>query len=329
MEPIALFLAVLAFVLAVPAPKLLHRARFSARSPRVAMLVWQTMALAGGLSLVGAPIVYGLSPFGASLPHAVTTALQLALPEDYAALAELDVHPGHIFALCLGVLLGGHLLLTLARTYLRVRSARRRHRQLVDLLSTPLAPEDGSSVRTRGAGRSVHEAQVIESEAPLAYCLPGRTNARSVTVLSRGLLEQLTGEEVAAVVAHEKTHLVQRHHLLTMAFEAWYRALPWLPTTRYGREAVLELTEMLADDGAVNHHSRQDLLRALALSSPESESAVPGIAEPAAAGTTQITGVRLQRLLLPPTPLGAGALSAIVASSAALLAVPTVLLLSS
>ena len=185
MELIALFLAVLAFVLAVPAPKLLHRARFSARSPRVAMLVWQTMALAGGLSLVGAPIVrFGLSPFGASLPHAVTTALQLALPEDYAALAELDVHPGHIFALCLGVLLGGHLLLTLARTDLRVRSARRRHRQLVDLLSTPLAPEDGSFVRTRGAGRSVHEAQVIESEAPLAYCLPGDERP-SATVLSR------------------------------------------------------------------------------------------------------------------------------------------------
>ena len=329
MEPIALFLAVLAFVLAVPAPKLLHRARFSARSPRVAMLVWQTMALAGGLSLVGAPIVYGLSPFGASLPHAVTTALQLALPEDYAALAELDVHPGHIFALCLGVLLGGHLLLTLARTYLRVRSADAATANWWTCSPLPWRLQDGSSVRTRGAGRSVHEAQVIESEAPLAYCLPGRTNARSVTVLSRGLLEQLTGEEVAAVVRPREDALGAApspadHGLRSLVPGASVAADHPL---RAG--GGVGATEMFADDGALNHHSRQDLLRALALSSPESESAVPGIAEPAAAGTTQITGVRLQRLLLPPTPLGAGALSAIVASSAALLAVPTVLLLSS
>lgn len=323
MEPIALFLALLAAVLAVPVPKLLHRARFSARSPRVAMLVWQAIALAGGLSLVGAPIVYGLSPFGASLPEAVTRAFMVVVAEDYAALGDLDVHPAHIFALCLGLLLGGHLLLTLIRTYLRVRSARRRHRQLVDLLSTPLLSEENPAVH---AGRGHHEAQIIESAAPLAYCLPGRTNARSVTVLSRGLLEQLTGEEVAAVVAHENTHLVQRHHLLTVAFEAWYRALPWLPTTRYGREAVLELTEMLADDGALSRHSREDLLRALALSSPDPE-ADHQPAQAAGTHTTHITGARLQRLLIPPEPLARPAIAAAAAASAALLAVPTVLLL--
>lgn len=307
------------------------------------MLVWQAIALAGGLSLVGAPIVYGLSPFGGSLPQAVSTALQLSLEEDYAALSELDVHPGHIFALCLGLLLAGHLLLTLIRTYLRVRSARRRHRQLVDLLSTPLGPDESPAVQALHPGRGLHEAQVIESAAPLAYCLPGRTNARSVTVLSRGLLEQLTGAEVAAVVAHENTHLAQRHHLLTMAFEAWYRALPWLPTTRYGREAVLELTEMLADDGALGRHSHQDLLRALALSSPDTEAApdaqMTGFGAAATGQSTSgqstsgqstlITGMRLQRLLLPPKPLGTGALVAVVGFSAALLAVPTVLLLSS
>nr|WP_246327991.1 M56 family metallopeptidase [Garicola koreensis] len=313
----------MAAVLAVPVPKLLHRARFSARSPRAAMLVWQAIALAGGLSLVGAPIAFGLSPFGASLPEAVTRAFMLAAAEDYAALGDLEVHPVHIFALCLGLLLGGHLLLTLIRTYLRVRSARRRHRQLVDLLSTPLQAEKNPALH---AGRGHHEAHVIESEAPLAYCLPGRTNARSVTVLSRGLLEQLTGDEVAAVVAHENTHLAQRHHLLTVAFESWYRALPWLPTTRYGRDAVLELTEMLADDGALSHHSREDLLRALALSSPESETEHQP-SQAAGTHTTHITGARLQRLLIPPEPLARPAIAAAAAASAALLAVPTVLLL--
>lgn len=319
MEPIALFLAALAVLLAVPVPKLLHEARFRARSPWAAMLLWQAIALAGGLSLVGAPIVYGLSPFGSTLPEALGSALRLTLAEDYAGLGDRNVHPWHIFALCLGLLLGAHLLLTLIRTYLRVLSARRRHRQLVDLLSTPLP------AGTAQAALSVNEAQVIESDALLAYCLPGRTSSRSVTVLSRGLLDQLQPEEVAAVVAHENTHLAQRHHLLTMAFEAWYRALPWLPTTRYGREAVLELTEMLADDGALAQHSRGDLLRALALSSPElGEEPVP--AQEAGGHTTEITGVRLQRLLIPPEPLGRPAVSAVVAAAAALLTVPTLLL---
>lgn len=320
MEPLALLLAALAVILAIPVPKLLHTAGFRTRSPWATMLLWQAIALAGGLSMVGAPIVYGLSPFGSNVPQALSTAVRLTLDEDYSAMAGLQVHPWHIFSLCLGLLLGGHLLLTLARTYARVLSARRRHRQLVDLLSTPAPRGD------HGA-----ETQIIEHDAPMAYCLPGRTNASSVTVLSRGLLNTLSEPELAAVIAHEQTHLKQRHHLLTMAFEAWYRALPWLPTTRYGREAVLELTEMLADEGAMAEHSREDLLRSLALSSSEAGppgAASPGDTSPLGAGArSDITGARLQRLLVPAPPLGRTAVTGLVSTSLALLAVPTGLLL--
>lgn len=325
MEFLALFLAALAVLLAIPVPKILHTASFRGRSPWAAMVLWQAIALAGGLSMVGAPIVYGLSPFGDSFPHALSSAVQLTLSEDYETLGQLEVHPWHIFALCLGLFLGGHLLLTLARTYFRVLGARRRHRQLVDLLSTPL-PNTVDDADT----------QVIEHETPLAYCLPGRTNASSVTVLSRGLLNTLSQPELGAVVAHEQTHLRQRHHLLTMAFEAWYRALPWLPTNRYGRDAVLELTEMLADDGALTRYSPETLLRSLALSSaqtpphddgpasaPQLDNDVPGTSN------TLITGARLQRLLAPKEPLGKLAVLGVVAGSAALLAVPTGLLLLS
>lgn len=325
MEPLALCLAALAVILAIPVPKLLHTASFRGRSPWTAMLLWQAIALAGGLSMVGAPIVYGLAPFGDSLPHALGSAAHLTLTEDWAALGQLDVHPWHIFSLCLGLLLAGHLVLTLGRTYSRVLGARRRHRQLVDLLSTPLPSTHDDA-----------DTQVIEHETPLAYCLPGRTNARSVTVLSRGLLDTLSGDELGAVVAHEKTHLKQRHHLLTMAFEAWYRALPWLPTNRYGREAVLELTEMLADDGALHHYPSDVLLRSLALSSPEklSHNDEPehgsGVSDndPVPASTL-VTGARLQRLLAPAEPLGTFTTVGIVAGSVALLAVPTGLLLLS
>lgn len=327
MEFLALFLALLAFLLAVPVPLVLSTAAFRGRSPWSAMVLWQAIALAGGLSIVGAPMVYGLAPFGASLPQAVAEVVRLMFAEDFTALAELDVHPTHIFALCFSVVIGAHLLLTLLRTYMRVRASRRRHRDLVRLLSTPVDGSPGADLgRHAGLGHQLDDAHVIEHEAPLAYCLPGRTNAGSVTVLSRGLLDQLSQEELAAVVAHERTHLQQRHHLLTMAFDAWYRALPWLPTTRYGREAVLELTEMLADDGALQRHSREDLLRSLALSSPEEAS------EDGAFGqhtSDLITGVRLKRLIAPPQPLSRPAVSGVLASAAALLLIPTGLLLAS
>ncbi|GAB3189630.1 M56 family metallopeptidase [Nesterenkonia suensis] len=358
MTSLALLLAVLALLLAVPVPRLLHRARFRVRSPWSTMLLWQAIALAGGLSLVGAPLVYGLSPFGDSLHAGAREVLRLLIAGDFSALEELHVRPTHVFALCLAVLLGTHLLLTLLRTYVRVLGSRRRHRDLVRLLSTPFAGHDPAGPDHSAADEEsstpdqseapaapvseavLDEAHVIEHETPLAYCLPGRTHARSVTVLSRGLLDQLSGEELAAVVAHERTHLRQRHHLLTMAFDAWYRALPWLPTTRHGREAVLELTEMLADDGALRHHSRGALLRSLALSTPdvattegppdpEAQSTPPVNAArgaTAGAGGSIITTARLRRLLVPPAPLPVPAQAAIVAAAAALLAVPTLLL---
>ena len=58
------FLAVLAIALAWPAPVLLSRAQWPARSPFTAMLLWQAIALAGGLSMIGAMLVYGLEPIG-------------------------------------------------------------------------------------------------------------------------------------------------------------------------------------------------------------------------------------------------------------------------
>ena len=60
-------LAVLAIVLAWPVPILLSRAKWPARSPFTAMILWQAIALAGGLSMIGAMLVYGLEPIGDNL----------------------------------------------------------------------------------------------------------------------------------------------------------------------------------------------------------------------------------------------------------------------
>ena len=59
-----LALGLLALALAWPVPILLARASWPARSPAAALVLWQAIALAGGLSMIGAFLTFGLAPFG-------------------------------------------------------------------------------------------------------------------------------------------------------------------------------------------------------------------------------------------------------------------------
>jgi hypothetical protein len=105
--------------------------------------------------------------------------------------------------------------------------------ELLRLLSSPLPDEPAT--------------RIIDHPAPAAYCLPG---ARSVTVLSEGMVELLSPGQLEAVIAHERAHLRQKHHLLLDAFRSWKRALPWFPIATRALDAVALLVEMLADDTA-------------------------------------------------------------------------------
>lgn len=317
----AYLLAVLAILLAWPVPVALSRARWTSRSPFAAMVLWQSIALGGGLSMIGAMLVYGLEPLGDNLPQAVRRALGIVVGNR----SSDQLHFWHLFALCAAALLGLHLVFTLGLTYARITTQRRRHRELLEVLSLP----SGAIERTL----------VINHPAPVAYCLPG--GSRSVTVLSDGLMEALTPGELSAVVDHERAHLTQRHHLLLWSFEAWRQALPWLPTTRLSRQAVSSLVEMLADDVARRTAPDEVLVRAIALvalgsaeahagqgSSPSSNGTEgrtePGMPEEGEASLAS----RVSRLLTPQPPLSHAQTTAVLAGSGLLLAVPTVLLLA-
>ena len=155
----------------------------------------------------------------------------------------------HLFALSAAALLTAHLVFTLLLTYYKIERQRRRHRELLALLASPSAEGTGTLV--------------ISHDSPVAYCLPG--GARSVTVLSDGLMAALEPAELRAVLSHENAHLNQRHHLLLWAFAAWRQALPWLPTTRLAQESVNSLIEMLADDVALKTESKATLIKAIAI----------------------------------------------------------------
>jgi len=318
-------LAVLAIVLAWPVPIYLSRAQWPARSPFTAMVLWQAIALAGGLSMIGAMLVYGLEPIGDNLIAGLRALAGMVLFD--APTTALGFW--HLFALSAAFLLTAHLVFTLLLTYYKIERQRRRHRELLALLASP---------STQGA-RTV----VISHDSPVAYCLPG--GARSVTVLSDGLMEALEPAELRAVLIHENAHLSQRHHLLLWAFAAWRQALPWLPTTRLAQESVNSLIEMLADDVALKTESKATLIKAIAIVASGSLSAGPGDdfrpagqaslaldGVEAAAGITgadsaRTTASRVSRLLSPQPQLPAAIRGTVLAGCVLLLALPTALLI--
>lgn len=198
--------ALVAVLLAWPVPIALSRAAWPPRYPGLALLLWQGIALAGGLSMIGALWLVGLT-----------------ITQEHPWIAGIP-------ALALAVYLLAHL----AAAIVSFERQRRRHLSLLELLSVP----DPDHARTR----------VLDGAAPVAYCLP--RGVGSVTVLSRGLLDTLEQDELAAVMAHERAHVEQRHEVLLVAFKAWRRALPWFPIAARAESEVAALIEMLADDVA-------------------------------------------------------------------------------
>jgi Zn-dependent protease with chaperone function len=297
-------LAVLAAALAWPVPALLGRARWPGRDPLVALVCWQAIGLAGGLSIIGALLVHGLAPWGHSLPEAWWSWVRGERAAD-------PVRGDHWVTLTLAAVLALELVGVLALSWYRTARARRRHRQLLELVVEP-----GAAADTR----------LLEHPAPVAFCIPG---ARPLLVLSSGMVAELDEAELAAVVAHERAHLREHHHLLLLPFVAWEAALPVLPAAGRAHGAVRELVEMRADDVALRDLDGADPRRTLA-QAIVAAAGRPGGAE-VPGGALAVTGgsvrARVVRLLEPPSPLMTAARAGALIGAGLLLLLPTALLL--
>lgn len=221
----AILLVALGILLATTAPRALSALPGLRRSPRAALLLWQTTALVGTASVVAAGPVAAVSIWPLD-----RRGLDVA-----AALVALAAS-----GLCLSLLLvNGHLVGT------ALRSARRRHRELLRLVGDD----------QHGSGLTI-----VEHHTPTAYCVPGR---RRRVVLSTATLAQLPPEELEAVLAHERAHLGERHDLLLEYFTVAHRTAPrWLRSDRALSEVRL-LVEVLADRAARHRAGEVPLARAL------------------------------------------------------------------
>jgi bla regulator protein blaR1 len=215
----ALILAGLTALLVWPLPAALARSRYALRHPGPALFAWQVVGPASGLAAIGSGLAYGLQ--GPLWTNRVALVAALGL--------------------------GAHLLAAAARVTVRTVRHRRRHREVLDLVSRPLPELPGG--------------RLLDSATAMAYCLPG---LRPRMVVTSAALSNLSPAALAAVVAHESAHLAQRHDLVVLPFVAWQTALPFLPGARTARAAVTLLVEALADDAARRRIGAEPLGEALA-----------------------------------------------------------------
>lgn len=212
------------------------------RSPRVAILCWQAVGLALGLSAMGVPIALGVAPYDLPTGRAL-----LALADDLVhdtLPAGLGV--SHLAGVGVGLGIGTVLLATTVRSVVGAVRAQRRHRDLLTLV----ARDDPA----------VPGALVLDHPCAAAYCLPGM---RPRVVVSAGTLALLDRAELAAVLAHERAHADERHDLVLLPFTALCRALPWFAWVRKAHDQVALLVELRADDKARALHADAPLARAL------------------------------------------------------------------
>src|ERR1700748_1303782 len=316
----AALLAVVAIGSALGASAL-PRASWPRRCPAAAILLWQALGLASGLAAVGTLIGLALPASQGGLVLSVLRAAGLLRDGELFSLARLfglsqaDSVPLVLVAVRLACLAAGLVLLAslcwvLLAASIAALQARRRQRALLTLLAH--------------GDPKVPGALVVDYPSAAAYCLPG---LRSRIVVSVGTLELLGRRDLAAVLAHERAHLRERHDLVLLPFTALRRAFPRSATCTHAYRAVALLVEMLADDRALAGGPARELVSALVRFGTAGTCPAPAGALAVAEGSEGEVAARVTRLLQPARPLPAAAVMAVCLAAALLVAAPVTLLI--
>lgn len=262
-----------ALALVLLAPRLLPRWTALRSMPGPALLLWQSVSVAGVLcALLAAPVA--VLTTGLSQPLLLGLALTLS------------------GAMLVRLLVSGH------RVGTDLRRRRTQHRELVDLVGEHL---EGAPART-AAAVARPDVTVLAQGNPSAYCLPGRGDR---IVLTRAALDRLGTPELRAVLAHEQGHLDARHDLLLELFTVLHEAVPRQLRVDAALAEVHLLAEALADRIAEQRTCATDLARALvamaSAATPEVTARVRLLTHPPAPRHTRIavTLLALATLALP------------------------------
>ena len=281
------FLLGYAVLLGAVVPWALSRAQWVVRAPRLAIRLWQALSISwlaaivlGGVVLMQ-PWLHSIAGWGRpGIDGLISTAVGAALV--VGVLARV------------GCVAAGELR--------AARGTRRWHAAVLVFAGRRMAGRD---------------AMILEQDRPAVYCLPG-SRRRQRIVVTTGALRALSGEDLDAVLAHERAHLHMGHHRLLARSAVLMRSLP-VPLFRHACREIAILAEMAADDAAARAHGRPALAAALL------RLARAGTPDATLAAGEYDSVRRLQRLLAPPPPLGLPWRLAGTGTAAGVLVVPAAL----
>jgi Zn-dependent protease with chaperone function len=277
----------------------LRRVRLFDALPGLGVLAWQAVSFAAlaSVALAGLTLVVPASSMGgdlASLLRACVFTLQAA----YAAPTALPaVTAGVGLASAASLWPGGWVLAQLL-------VARRERRKNLDALA--LVSRDDCELG----------ATVVDTDVAAAYCLPGRHGR---IVLTTAAVSGLDSDQLAAVIAHERAHLHERHDIAVAVANGLARAFPLVPLFAAAATEIARLVEMRADDAAARDTDQISVAAALV--------ALAGMRAPRAALAAADTAgaTRVMRLLDPAGPVGIRRPVAVVATLTLLLLAPALM----
>jgi Zn-dependent protease with chaperone function len=293
--PLALFAA--AAVMGALAGIPLSRARWAGHAPRLAVALWHALCF----GVVSSVLLGGLSLALPVLPHVITGGLSdflarcaMALHAEFAAPRSALLGAA---GLMLGLATGARLLRSLL---VGAHEAKRGRRLQLERLAL---------VGRRLQGAHGERLVLLDDARPAAYCLPGDRRGRATIVVSSGALELLDDHQVRLLLAHERAHLRQRHHLATRLSAALTSSFGWVPVFRLASTQVPLLLEMAADDEAVRLMTRGNVVHMAArrrlahavVTLASAQTPAPAGAFAAAGGSAV---ARVQRLSQPTVRLG-------------------------
>ncbi|MEX2290545.1 MAG: M56 family metallopeptidase [Mycobacteriales bacterium] len=256
----------------------LRRVRLFDALPRVGVLAWQVLSLAAlaSVALAGATLIVPSSDLG----HGLATFLRACIYTVQAAYSAPTQFP----AVTAGVLLAAASTLWPAGwVSAHLMAAYRERRRSRDALA--LVSRDDA----------VLGATLVDADVAAAYCLPGRHGR---IVLTTAAVAALDEDELAAVIAHERAHLRERHHLVVGAASGVVRAFPGVPLFATAASEIARLVELCADDAAARDTDQISVAAALVT--------LAGMRAPRAALAAADRGgaARVSRLLGPVAPVG-------------------------
>ena len=299
---IAVVLLAYAACVGMLGPRVLGRARWTARAPLLAIVTylaagWSVVAAVG---LVGLTLAVHATALGGGLSQLIGACVH-RLRATYGT-------PGGATVAGLGLTMAGAVAARTALTATtHLRAAGRQ------------ALRHAQTARLVGHAEQALGAVLVEHSQPAAYCVAGR---QPTVILTTAAVQALDAAQLDAVLAHERAHLVGRHHRLLALARIGREVFPFLPLMRDAEQQVARLVELHADDAATRARDPRLLATALVVLATTA-----GPAPALAAGATDSVQ-RIHRLLGPSEPLGRARRQLLRAAAAALAVAPVLLALT-